>query len=187
MSSSRETTTSPRTRTKPFVLITGVPGTGKTTLADALAERVGATRLDVGKLARDEGFYGAYDEEMDTHDLAEDALLDRMEEILASTETEGLGCVVDYHSCELFPERWFDVVCALTCVEATATLYDRLRDRGYSEKKIRENVECDIFQVVVEEAKDSFENVVVKANATLDDLEETVGELAEWYENFKRE
>ena len=105
---------------------------------------------------------------------------------LASSEARGVGCVVDYHSCELFPERWFDRVCALTCVEQTATLYERLSDRGYSEKKIRENVECDIFQVVVEEAKDSFENVTVRSNATLDDMEETVRELAEWCENFKR-
>jgi len=178
--------TSPKTRKKPFVLITGVPGTGKTTLADALAERVGAERLDVGALARSEGFHGVYDAEMDTHELAEEALLDRMEEMLASSEERGVGCVVDYHSCELFPERWFDRVCALTCVEQTATLYERLSDRGYSEKKIRENVECDIFQVVVEEAKDSFENVTVRSNATLDDMEETVRELAEWCENFKR-
>ena len=77
-------------------------------------------------------------------------------------------------------------MCTLTCVEQTATLYERLSDRGYSEKKIRENVECDIFQVVVEEAKDSFENVTVRSNATLDDMEETVRELAEWCENFKR-
>ena len=35
-------------------------------------------------------------------------------------------------------------------------------------------------------AKDSFENVTVRSNATLDDMEETVRELAEWCENFKR-
>ena len=73
--------TSPTTRKKPFVLITGVPGTGKTTLADALAERVGAERLDVGALAKSEGFHGVYDAAMDTHELAEEALLDRMEEM----------------------------------------------------------------------------------------------------------
>ena len=38
----------------------------------------------------------------------------------------------------------------------------------------------------MEEAKDSFENVTVRSNATLDDMEETVRELAEWCENFKR-
>jgi adenylate kinase len=37
------------------------------------------------------------------------------------------GNVVDYHSCELFPERWFDLV-LVTRVDNT-TLYDRLTER----------------------------------------------------------
>ena len=177
----------PEDAKKPFVLITGVPGTGKTTLADALAERVGAERLDVGALARSEGFHGVYDAEMDTHELAEEALLDRMEEMLASKEERGGGVRGGLSLVRVVPGAVVRPrVRALTCVEQTATLYERLSDRGYSEKKIRENVECDIFQVVVEEAKDSFENVTVRSNATLDDMEETVRELAEWCENFKR-
>jgi adenylate kinase len=91
--------------------------------------------------------------------------------------------VVDYHSCELFPERWFDLVTCLTLVDDTATLYDRLAARGYSEKKIRENVECDIFQVVVEEAKEAYEEVWVRANADADAMEATVEEIAAWCES----
>lgn len=175
--------TTPETRRAPFILITGVPGSGKTTLADALAARIDARRLDVGALCAAEGFHGAYVEAMDTHELREDALLDRMEEVLRERETHGEACVVDYHSCELFPERWFDLVVALTLVEHTSELYERLEARGYGEKKIRENVECDIFQVVVEEAKDSYETVWVRSNATLDDMENTIEEIARWVES----
>jgi len=70
----------------------------------------------------------------------------------------------------------------LTCVEDTKTLYERLESRGYSEKKIRENVECDIFQVVVEEAKEAYDEVWTRNNASLDDLERNVEEIAEWFE-----
>jgi adenylate kinase len=45
-----------------------------------------------------------------------------MEEML-----EGGGWVVDYHSCDFFPERWFDLVLVMR-VDNT-TLYDRLSAR----------------------------------------------------------
>ena len=40
-------------------------------------------------------------------------MLDHMEERLGGED--GGGHVVDYHSCDLFPERWFDLVVVLTC------------------------------------------------------------------------
>lgn len=39
----------------------------------------------------------------------------------------GGGKVVDYHSCELFPERWFDAVFVLRT--DTKYLFDRLKER----------------------------------------------------------
>ena len=175
--------TTAATRARPFILVTGVPGAGKTTLADALATRIDAKSIDGGALCAREGFHGAYVEDADTHELDEDALLDRMEDLLEGHAARGEACVVDYHSCELFPERWFDLVTCLTLVDDTATLYDRLAARGYSEKKIRENVECDIFQVVVEEAKEAYEEVWVRANADADAMEATVEEIAARFES----
>lgn len=50
--------------------------------------------------------------------------------------------------------RWFDVVVVLRC--PTEKLYDRLQSRGYSEFKIKENVECEIFGTLLEEARESY-------------------------------
>ena len=60
-------------------------------------------------------------------------------------------------SCDFFPERWFDLVLVLTC-DNTA-LYDRLVERGYAAKKLEENVQCEIMQVVLQEAKESYAEV----------------------------
>ena len=49
-----------------------------------------------------------WDEEFQSYTLDEDRLLDALEEKL-----EGGGSVVDFHGCELFPERWFDLVSEL--------------------------------------------------------------------------
>lgn len=37
------------------------------------------------------------------------------------------GNIVDYHSCDFFPERWFDGVFVIRC--NNTTLYDRLAAR----------------------------------------------------------
>lgn len=76
------------------------------------------------------------------------------------TDYEG-GIVVDYHSSDFFPVRWFDYVIVLRC--ENAPLYDRLHAReNYSEKKRAENLECEIMGIIAEEAHDAYpaENVV---------------------------
>ena len=66
------------------------------------------------------------------------------------------GRVVDFHGCDFFPERWFDLVVVLQA--GTAVLWDRLAEggRGYSEAKVKENVQCEIMHVCVEEARESY-------------------------------
>lgn len=49
-------------------------------------------------------------------------LLDGLEEIMCQG-----GNIVDYHSSELFPERWFDIVFVLRT--DNTTLFDRLSSR----------------------------------------------------------
>ena len=60
-------------RTRPNILVTGTPGTGKTTLATAIAEEVaGLTRYSVGEMAKEKGFLGEWDEDRECHVLEEE-------------------------------------------------------------------------------------------------------------------
>ena len=81
--------------------------------------------------------------------LDEDKLLDAMEPVLSAG-----GCIVDHHGCDLFPERWFDLVVVLRA--DNAVLYERLTARGYAGRKLDENMESEIMQVVLEEARESY-------------------------------
>jgi adenylate kinase len=134
----------------------------------------------VGDLVKSAECYESVDEEFDSLILDEDKLLDCMEPLLA----EG-GCVVDFHSCELFPERWFDLVLVLRA--DTSTLFDRLVERNYSEKKRDENVECEIMQTVLEEAMESYRHEIVHElqSNTIEQLEENVERVVAWYEAWK--
>ena len=72
-------------RTRPNVLITGTPGTGKSSLAERVAAAAGMTQYDVSKIAKAENLCESYDEAMDTHVIDED----NMNEVSASYIVEG--------------------------------------------------------------------------------------------------
>jgi adenylate kinase len=64
------------------------------------------------------------------------------------------------------------------------TKVSRYRISGYSQKKITENIECEIFEVVLEEARESYaEEIVIElTNDTVDDLDNNVDRVKQWYE-----
>ena len=71
---------------------------------------------------KEKGFSEEYDPVYDCLVIDEDKLLDEME-----LQLQDGGVVVDYHSCDFFPERWFDLV---VCLRTDNTvLYDRLVKR----------------------------------------------------------
>lgn len=160
---------------RPNILITGTPGTGKTCMAEAVVERIGFRYVNVGDLVKQHECHEGRDEEFDSYILDEDKILDIMEPILA----EG-GCVVDYHSPEIFPERWFELVLVLRT--QTDVLFDRLAERGYSEKKRNENMECEIMEVVAEEARESYDAAIVHElpSNSLADLESNIARVEAW-------
>ena len=114
-------------RKRPNILVTGTPGVGKTATASLIAEAVGLKHINVGELIKQHKCYDGHDDELDTNILDEDKLLDLMENMLQECADENMGIVADYHSCELFPERWFDLILVLRA--KTDVLYDRLTEK----------------------------------------------------------
>ena len=149
------------------ILITGTPGCGKTTLCELLKDRLAekyskVEHLNISQIVKDHNLHDGYDSKFDTLLLNEDKLLDWLEDekdMKKLRSSNGTITLIDYHSCELFPESWIDLVVVLTT--DNTTLYDRLALRGYSAVKIGENVECEIMQVVLEEAKESYASEIV--------------------------
>ncbi|WZY80976.1 hypothetical protein YC2023_027360 [Brassica napus] len=156
-------------RQKPNILITGTPGTGKSTTASALAEATSFKHICVGDLVKDKNLHDGWDDQFESHVINEDLVVDELEDVM-----EGGGNIVDYHGCDFFPERWFDLVVVLQT--ENSILYDRLTRRGYSGTKLSNNIECEIFQVMLEEASDSYEEEIVTAmqSDTIEDIDDNV-------------
>ena len=159
----------------PNILITGTPGTGKTTAAQKIANALNFTYLNIGDIVKANNFVLSYDEAFDANVPDEDTLLDHLEGVLRDQN----GYVLDYHSCELFPERWIAQHPQGTVIVLrtdTEVLYSRLEARKYSDVKVQENIAAEIMQVCFDEASESYPEEMVfefQSNA-MEDMEAVV-------------
>lgn len=196
-------------RNNPNIIITGTPGVGKTTHAEQLARATGLKHVSVNQIVKDEGFHEGKDEETGSWIVDEDKvripsvadttknelhghvantnitqLLDYLEE---QNISENGGCILDWHACDLFPERWVDLVVVLRC--DSTVLYDRLTARGYKDKKLDENMDSEIMQVLLDEAREAYkEEIVVELRSDgADDVEGNLERIEQWVENWKKD
>ncbi|XP_059658243.1 adenylate kinase isoenzyme 6 homolog [Cornus florida] len=166
-------------RKKPNILVTGTPGTGKTTMSSALAEATQFRHINVGELVKDKNLHDGWDDEFECHIINEDLVCDELEDMME----EG-GNIVDHHGCDFFPERWFDRVVVLQT--ENSVLYDRLTKRGYAGSKLTNNIECEIFRVLLEEAKENYREEIVVAfkSDSVDDINRNVASLIDWVRSW---
>ncbi|KAH9835677.1 P-loop containing nucleoside triphosphate hydrolase protein [Rhodofomes roseus] len=171
-------------RQAPVIVITGTPGTGKTTHAQLLVEEspVPLRHINVGEWVKQKELYEEYDEDWQSYTVDEDKLLDELEPI-----TSAGGVILDWHTSDIFPERWVDLVVVLRCDHSQ--LWERLEKRGYPLKKVQENNEAEIMEVVLDEARSSYapEIVVELKSESTEDLESNVARIVQWIDAWKQD
>ncbi|KAH8936393.1 hypothetical protein BDL97_17G082000 [Sphagnum fallax] len=157
------------TRTRPNLLVTGTPGTGKTSTCSLLASATGLRHINVGELVKEKSLHDGWDAELDCYIVNDDLLCDEMEDMMRDG-----GNLVDYHNCDFFPESWFDYVAVLQT--DNSVLYDHLTNRGYMGCKLQNNMECEIFQVLLEDAYEFYNLDIVQAllSNTIEDMSNNV-------------
>ncbi|XGI83889.1 adenylate kinase family protein [Halorutilales archaeon Cl-col2-1] len=145
------------------VALTGTPGTGKTTVAEHLAERLGLEVVDLSRLAEESVFTEGYDDEYGVPEVDIDAVRDELD-----SEDDIL---IEGHLSHLV-----DVGHTVVLRCRPDVLEDRLSERGYDDDKVRENAESEALDVVLAEAveKQGDENVY-----EIDTTDKTVGETVE--------
>ncbi|KAL7750637.1 factor activating pos9 [Sorochytrium milnesiophthora] len=166
-------------RSRPNILITGTPGTGKTTTSELVAIATGLTHVNVGDLVKDKSLHEGWNDDFQCYILDEDKVCDELEEQMSRG-----GNVVDFHTCDFFPERWFDLVVVLRT--DNEVLYPRLESRLYAANKINENITSEIMQVVLEEARASYNEDIVweLSSNTVDEMEHNVEKVRQWAQDW---
>lgn len=165
-----------RNRELPNILITGTPGVGKTSFTILLVDKLNEINkewnfknINIGKLINEKKLYKKWNNEFDVPEFDDELVIDELEPII-----ENGGIVLDFHSSAFIPEDWIDLVILLRC--NNTLLYDRLKERGYSDKKISENVECEIMEVTSEEVRNSYnEEIIIELKSEIiEDMENNI-------------
>lgn len=65
-------------RKQPNILVTGTPGTGKTTTCQQVIEAIGFTHVNVGEWVKQHELHSGWDEEHDCYIIDEDKVRDQL-------------------------------------------------------------------------------------------------------------
>ncbi len=148
------------------ICISGDVAVGKTTIAKALAERLNLPLISLKDFVEEEKLAEGRDEDFDAVIVDVEKLQRVLEEKLPK------DCIVEGHLLVEF--KLSDAV--LVLVEGKAkTLYERMKARGYSEKKIEENLIAHHLNYFEERAKEVWGSYIIMENKG--SIEEVVGEI----------
>lgn len=157
------------------LVICGTPGTGKSTLVDKLVPKAATIGMinviNISKFAVQHNCTSGYDDELGCHIIDEDKLDSVIESHLG--EGDRLNVIESIHA-DIIDPKLIDFVFA--CRTDNTILFDRLSKRGYSEDKIANNIQAEIFQTIYDEALEAFGESLVEqlqSNVT-EDLERNV-------------
>ena len=133
-------------------IITGTPGTGKTTLAKALSKKLNYKYIDVNKIVNKYNISEGYDKKRKTK-IVDIKKLNKylLIEINKAKSKKSNGIIIDSHLSHYLPKKYVDLCIVVKC--NLKTLKKRLKKKKYSKEKIRENLDSEIFDICLQEAK----------------------------------
>ena len=138
------------------IVITGTPGVGKHTVGKELAQKSGLEIIDINEIAKKSGLFEQNDESNDVD-------TEKLEEIIR--EKISNKCIIIGHLAPYVVDKEkIDIVVVLR-----RSPYDLIKvyeERGYSDKKSKENASSEILGVITYDAISQFQDKVVQINVT---------------------
>jgi adenylate kinase len=126
------------------IIITGSPGTGKTTLSKIIAKKINAELISLNELVISKNFIENYDKERDTY-VADFAKLKKfvLTQIEKAKKQHIENIIIEGHFADIIPNKYIEKVIILRT--HPDILKERLKKRGYKENKIKENIQAEIL------------------------------------------
>lgn len=136
-----------------ILIVSGTPGTGKTTFAKKLAKEKLFKYLDVKQVIKENNLSEGYDKDRDTEIIDIKKLNKFLIEIIKKQD----NIVIDSHLSHYLPKKYVDKCYITKC--PLPELKKRLEKRGYSKEKVRENLDAEIFDTCRIEALEAGHDV----------------------------
>lgn len=133
-----------------ITVVSGTPGTGKTTLAKRLAKKNHARYLNVNKVIRERKLDKQFSKKWKSQLIDIDKLNKSLISIIKEHQKKKQSLVIDSHLAHYIPHKYVDLCVITKC--SLKKLLRRLKKRKYSKKKIRENMDAEILDVCLLEA-----------------------------------
>ncbi|MBT4824908.1 AAA family ATPase [Candidatus Woesearchaeota archaeon] len=142
-----------KTKKTKIVVVTGTPGTGKTTLAKKLSKFLNYELITYKNIISKKKLFESYDEERKCKIVDVKKLNKHVLELIKKANNETVeGIIIDSHLSHYFPKNSVGMCVVTKC--KLKTLQGRLKKRRYNAKKVRENLDCEIFDVCLTEAEE---------------------------------
>ena len=137
------------------IIVTGCPATGKTIIARKIAEKKKLRYIDVNQLIKDNKLYSYYSRK----DMSYVVDVKKLNRFLIKLIKKDKEVVLDSHLSHYLPHKYVDECIVKKC--SLKELKKRLEKRKYPNKKIRDNLDCEIFDVCHIEALENKHKVRV--------------------------
>lgn len=155
------------------IVISGTPGVGKTRVATKLVSIIHAKYINLSNFVLNNKLYIEYDEDRDTYVIDEDRLRSIINRIVE--EAEGY-IVIDSHYGEIIDDRILEKIFILRL--HPKILMERLRSRGWSKDKVKENVEAELLGICTYNAlKEHPPTKVCEVDVTNKEVDEIIKEI----------
>jgi len=139
-----------RRKERRIYIVTGTPGVGKSSISKMLASILGARLISISELVKKEGLYTGWDEKRETLIADTDRLSERISEII---NAERRTIIIEGHyAVHVVPPEKVDLIFVLR--RDPRKLKKTLEDRGYSRRKVMENLAAEILDVCLFDAVD---------------------------------
>ncbi len=155
----------------PVYIVTGTPGTGKTTVSTILSKKLGASHIELSRFSIENGYVVEDDVERDTKVVDMEALGSAVMGIIQESSSP---VIVDGHYAhDLVDEALISYLFVLR--KRPWDLKEVLETRQYGSEKVWENLEAEIMGVITGEALELFPSKVIE----IDTSDRTPDETAE--------
>lgn len=154
-----------------LIAISGSPAVGKSILAKRLATKLKFSRLDLHNYYKK--ISSGYNRSQQCYDIDIHKFKKLVQEKVNRSKR---GLIIDSHISHLLPGRMVDLCIVLICSDLKK-LYARLKKRKYSKQKIRENLDAEIFQICLNEAKENRHKLIIIDTGKKMDWNKTISQI----------